>query len=455
MDELLKQLDIRGISWRSLLLAGAFPALLLVVTIITFERGWQGCHDLFMDIADFKHKWVEIIKTLTEFVVLIGIFVTVRAPIFAFYRRLPVPILHRWSLHKYARKRSAANLRKAKALWNLDVAKWHEVNFTTDVFVAEIVRVDIRLPELDKIKTAAAEQRAQIVEEKRFRLWRASQLHKTIGHLYILTAMRNSIEKRAFEISQRDPQQAATANWMQAEKELGYLATDGWIDKELDDWRSLCQTNTRAQSMIRSLDRDELYDNYSITFRIAGQFPRAEWIEATSLGNTMAALEDYSTERYQLDTNTLWSRVEKVIPREQRDEVYSSQISVYSLLNASAALTMAFLYCLAEFTYGKAKIDDRKLQHIGTLVVAYVMAWIFLRFAVYASGQLRYQIESRIDLYVPRWLAALGLVPKDINERREMIVRMGQFVNGSGLSIPNFSLHPITDPSLFAEKQSK
>jgi hypothetical protein len=166
----------------------------------------------------------------------------------------------------------------------------------------------------------------------------------------------------------------------------------------------------------------------------------------------MAALEDYSTRRYGIDTSLLWSRVEKVIPPSQRDEVYASQIAVYAFLNSAAALTVAGLICLVKLGVNPSHIGEHLLHHSLTLIATFFLAWAFVRFAVYAAGQLRYQMESRVDLYAPRLLAAIGLVPKDINERRQMIASLGQFINGAKIDMQNFTLQPIIEPVLSFEK---
>src|SRR5271165_97283 len=112
MGELIKQLDIRGMSWRSLLLAGVLPATLLLVCLLWYDSGWQGCRDFIHTLGQFKTQWETISQKLGEFAILAALFITLRAPIFAFYRRLPIPLLHSWSLRRYASKRRTAELRK-------------------------------------------------------------------------------------------------------------------------------------------------------------------------------------------------------------------------------------------------------------------------------------------------------------------------------------------------------
>ncbi len=85
----------------------------------------------------------------------------------------------------------------------------------------------------------------------------------------------------------------------------------------------------------------------------------------------------------------------------------------------------------------------------GELVILmFALAWVFWSSAVYAAGQLRYQIEAMVDLYAPRLLASLGLVPKDLTERRNMIEALEKFIDGSKMDAFNYPLQPITDPVL-------
>jgi hypothetical protein len=452
MDELIKQLDIRGMSWRSLLLAGVLPAALFLLCLRWYSGGWEGCRELIETLGSFKTQWKTISQMLGAFVILSALFVALRAPIFAFYRRLPIPLLHRWSLQRYAGKRRGAELTKERALWMITVARWHERGFDPAAFVADLVKSRVLLPAQTEVQKVSELRRRQVASADRFRLWRLSQLHRTLGWLHVMAATRDAVAKRAIEIAARQPVQSDATNWSQAEMELGFRAPDDWITQELLRWGTLCQTSKRAQTRVASLNRDELYDDYSKAFRISEHFPPAEWIGATSLGNTMAALEDYSTRRYGIDTSLLWSRVEKVIPPSQRDEVYASQVAVYALLNSAAALTVAGLICLVELGLNPPRISEHLLQHSLTLIAASFLTWAFVRFAVYAAGQLRYQMESRVDLYAPRLLAALGLVPKDINERRQMIASLGQFINGAKIDMQNFTLQPIIDPVLSFDK---
>ena len=155
----------------------------------------------------------------------------------------------------------------------------------------------------------------------------------------------------------------------------------------------------------------------------------------------------------------MWSRVEKVIPREQREEVAAGQIVVQALLSCSAALTLASAAAFVlPGVWARFHPQDAKVQpghwwsHAVLFCVAAFLAWVFHWFATYAARQLRSQIESRIDLYIPRWLAAVGLVPKDIEERKRMVAAVGAFAAGSSVDMPNFVLQPITDPALSFEK---
>ncbi|MGO4210651.1 hypothetical protein AB4Y89_22115 [Terriglobus sp. 2YAB30_2] len=450
MGELIKQLDIRGISWRSLFLTGAFPALLCVNCVLGYTKGWQGCTQLIVTLVSFKTEWQSVLRILIAYLLLCALFVALRVPILVLYRRIPLPLIHGWCLRWHVGRRRSANTAKEQALWKISVARWHERAFDANVSMVESVRKKLTLPSEDKLKQVWNLRRTQIAANAHFGSWRRSQLQKALEWLYVLASIRALVAQRAAEIAGRASQSDA-ANWQQAQDELGMIAPSGWINEELQRWRDLCHSNT-AQERIASLNRHELYDNYARVFRRAEQFPSEEWIEATPLGNTMAALEGYSTLRYGIDTSLLWSRVEKVIPAAQRDEIYAAQTAVYALLNSSAALFIAGVAAIAWTVKHLSEVWQSTARHLSLLACFFLLAWIFSKFAVYAAGQLRYQIEAGVDLYTPRLLAALGLVPKDLAERRSMIESLGRFMDGSSVSSFNFVLQPLTDPVLSIEK---
>ncbi|MEI9980195.1 MAG: hypothetical protein WDN23_14570 [Edaphobacter sp.] len=452
MGELIKQLDIRGISWRSLLLTGALPALLLVMCVVGYTEGWAGYSNLITKLADFKDKWPSIVQVLAAFVLLAATFVTLRTLILDFYRGIPIPLLHGWLLQRHARRRKEVELAKERALWRISVARWHEQGFDRRVYMVDEVRTKVVLPPIAKIMEECDKRRAQIAEKGFFSPWRRFQLERSLGRLYVVASLREKVARRAAEVAERVPGQSDDANWTQAQRELGVDAPDDWIDEELLRWRTLCVGNERAKTRIAALHREELNDRYTRASRRADQFPSAEWTEASSLGNVLAALEGYSAKRYGIDTSLLWSRVEKVIPLVQRDEVYTAQIAVYSLLNTSVAMTAAGIYALYWSWTNFGEVRTTLALHSGLIALMFVLAWVFWRSAVYAGGQLRYQIEAMVDLYTPRLLASLGLVPKDLTERRNMIEALGRFVDGSKMDAFNYPLQPITDPVLAIDK---
>jgi hypothetical protein len=453
-DELLKQLDLRAATWRSLLFAGFAPSLILVGSTSVASWGVSLTKDQLEQLVYWKATVDDFAWPVAGLVISTLLFAMLREPIFAFFRRIPIAHLHPFLLQRSAARRCRAELVKDRALWKISVARWDEVDFESTTFMPSHVRETLALPDEAIIRTKLEDMRRTICTAGGFSASKRKALRHALGWLYIMAADRSLVSEKAATLSETQHGRADTINWQEAEASLGRRVAGDWLEQELQAWRQVRAASSIARNRIGSLNRDELHDDYAAKYRAFQTYPSKDWVEATRLGNVMGALEDYGQSRYRVSTGVLWSRVEKVLPKSEREEVYGAQITMYSLLNCQAACILAMMVVLFQVLQGYMNPDLLKItpERAAIFMGCLVFAFVFSRFAAHAAGQLRYQMESRVDLYSPRWLASIGLVPKDTDERSKMIEALGAYLSGESRQAPNFPLIAITDPVLSFDK---
>lgn len=449
MGHLLKELRIGSLDWKGVLLAGIGPSLIYTVGLIFCLKGPSGITStLVAAYGNFPRFAAGSTTLLAATLVAAFLLYALRSVILQIHRRIPIPGLYQLMLKWSVWRRARAEKERWIALWQIDVAQWVDSGFKPDPFAVQVV-LDAK-GSLDEART--------IAESAALRGWIAAgdaewsrhskYAFRTFEKLHILAVRRTQVTTRAAELAQLGNRSDAQ-NWSEAERVLGMTAPSDALMAELGLWRDLQRDSARILDRLKSFDNYRLYDHYRECARKRAKFPNTVWMEPTKLGNIFAALEDYAAERYGMDTLQLWSRLEIVVPKSQREQIASYQIALGSLLNTNLAL---LALALSATVIGIQAEDWREGVFAAFAVAA---AYCCKSAALYAASGVREKIEAAVDLNVLRWLRSLGVVPVDAASRLTALRQLGVFFNG-GTPLPqDFKFVALAEPGFEDKKKDK
>ena len=473
-EDLLKQIKIGSATWKAFLLAGVLPSLVVVVGIEGYSRGWGGLRialqKAFASWEDFTQSFP--LAFLTAFLIAMT-FYAGRHLILAFFQNLPRPVpikLREWRLRSHRSEELNCRRKVQQALWRITVARWWERNFELGQFIHPLVREAALSRPPDRPELLQNCERARgIARDYNGTLseMQGKNLLDALCSLHLLASDRGRVARRAEELWRRRGGAPGTPeeDWAMAEQQLGFEASEDWLEEELARWRDLVVQFPRAAGAFTEL-ADSLQQEYARAYASQRAFPSSPWVQPTRIGNAFAALDDYSSTRYGIDTAMLWSRLQSVVPSVQREEVGTAQLGVETFLNLTVAMAFLVAFSLGSaFVAAVTKIVDLSSGRyhwsgwskawqfceanwwIPVFVFACgALAAVSYSTAVYAAGFLRERIEAMVDLHILRWLRVMGFSPKSIGERMSLLERLGWFLGG-GTQLPSdYPLLAATEP---------
>ncbi len=212
------------------------------------------------------------------------------------------------------------------------------------------------------------------------------------------------------------------------------------VDAEKQAWRELLK-QPGAGSVIEEV-QSLAYRRVVAALVQVERFPgEGRWLKPTTLGNRIAALDDYAEKRYGMPTTTLWSQLFPHLTSEQSAGAINAQLLVHMLLNVSVAagllLALVSLEALAETVRYASRHPG-----VGTLNVRAVLyvaasaagAWGAYLAAVSAFDTACDQICRQIDIRRTKVLEGLGYqVPATVAEERVIFEELHEFLeSGTG-----------------------
>jgi hypothetical protein len=443
MTELLKELNLGRLDWKGLVLAGLCPSLIFSFGLIFCLQGPDGITStLESAYRSFPALAAKSTPFLAANLVFAFLLYALRPVILHFYRRAPIPPLRELMLRLSAWKRERADKKLQIAVWRLDVARWLQSGFQSDTFVAPVV-VDAQKesPVLAETVPKSKEVRGWIAEDSAMQ-WRSHRrsAFSIFEKLHLLAAQRTRVQDKAAELA-KEPGRTDAQNWAKGEEFLDIKAPGDELTEELEAWRNLCRGSLSIQNRAKDFDDYLLHGRHRDSASALGDYPNAVWIEPTRLGNIFAALEDYAEKRYGMDTAQLWSRLEAIVPKQQREQIAGYQMALSSLLNANLALCLLAVFAVV---IGVGAHDWREWAFAAC---SFAAAYLCQRAALYSASGLREKIEAAVDLNVLRWLRSLGSVPPDADARFLTIQQLGNFFKG-GSSLPaDFKFAAVAEPA--------
>ncbi len=343
---------------------------------------------------------------------------------------------------------SASRKKRWRALWQIDVALWLNSGFNHDPFVIQLVLDAEGNPDESQTIAQSATLRRSIVAGDADWSRASKGAFQTFKKLHILAARRHQVKTCARELA-KSQRRSDAQNWTEAERRLAATAPSDALIAELDLWRDLQRDFVGVQRRLKAFDNYKIYDYYRRCARERASLPNTVWMEPTKLGNIFAALEDYASDRYGMDTAQLWSRIEVVVPRAQREQIGNYQLTLGSLLNTNIAL---LALAVSAVVIGIRAKDWREgVFALCTLVAAYTCKSA----ALYAASGMREKIEAAVDGNILRWLRSVGVVPVDAAARLMALKQLGVFFNG-GTALPDeFKFVALAEPGFEDKKKDK
>jgi len=140
-------------------------------------------------------------------------------------------------------------------------------------------------------------------------------------------------------------------------------------------------------------------------------------VVATMLGNAIRRFETYGWNRYRLNTQTLWYRIQAAAPDAATKAVDTARASVdffVCLLYGHLLVALAALVALASGQRGEPRLAI-------CLAITVVVAVVSYRLAVTATDEWSSAVRGVTDLSRVPLAAALGLkMPETLEEERQM-----------------------------------
>lgn len=446
MNDLLKELKLGSLDWKGYLLSGLGPIVFFWFGVTLCLHGLQGVEDtlaqLFQKPSDFVAKSATVV---TACLVCGAILYGLRPVTIDFLRRMPIPGLRFLMMEWSVWKKSRAEGRLWHALWKMDVARWHNSEFDYHQYLSPAIRHLYAAATLENAIAGTSEVVSNLKNSDSLS-WRFSKrkVFKKLQQLHVQAGKRTLVEDYASALAQKG-HGTNEDNWAAAEAFYGFKAPEETLFQEIDKWRTAFHFSSISEERIRSFDDYRLFDEYRRAVLRCQHYPSKQWIGPTGLANILAALEDYAADRYGIDTELLWSRLEMVIPKDQREQLASYQRTLSALLH----MTLAFVV-LAVF----AGIQGYQHQQLRCLAVpvaigALIASRLCLSAAEYSAAGLASKIEAAVDQGVPTWLQSIGLHPETAGARLETLQQLAKYFGG-GTALPenfrfNLSVRPVVE----------
>jgi hypothetical protein len=198
--------------------------------------------------------------------------------------------------------------------------------------------------------------------------------------------------------------------------------------EEVNVWRSFLLSTPEALPILvrfRRSIRRELNDAYLRSRR----FPDEQWIQPTRIGNRLAALDDYASKRYGIDTSTLLIRIWGVTTAEEQKDVADAQLSVETFLTVAAAF-LVLASSVIVIWWRRELIQPYVIdwRTIGTILGATLLSIASYRASVTAFGAVEERILRLVDFKRLAVLEAFGYAaPETVAEERNQLEELRAF----------------------------
>lgn len=171
----------------------------------------------------------------------------------------------------------------------------------------------------------------------------------------------------------------------------------------------------KAQSKLNELAATDKQRQRLALADLDRRFGTLESLAPTELGNVIQAFNDYPFERYCMEGEIFWPRLQKVIDGDFRTLVQDQQTRLdFSLACASLSLFSAILWlALGPWIWGDLLVG------LGLVAASGIVAYLFYRLGCISAWKLGDLFRASFDLFRLDLLNALGgVAPQSLKEER-------------------------------------
>lgn len=401
--------SLKGLFGRTYLFAGLLPAALLL-----FGYDWATEGPLTVVLADGHKLPRQVAQSSLQLLALALVFYALHPQLLYVYQAVPgsglFSVLRKTMTTRQLKRKTELEKQVVALEWRRTAIKWGMDGFAPAPPESFVPEWETRRSRDEAIRSSTSARRS--VLERRSHSWPLPDDHElteiVAGLQGLLTATRS-------------------------DKADEYLA-------ETELWRGMV-SDYRVKEVLSAIDR-HLYREWSSSKRRLVDFPTDDqWLQPTSLGNRIEALNDYAERRYGISTSTLWTRLWGTLADSERQPVSEAQLDLHMMVNLSAASALvaasvalrALPESLAAVKSGSAQLNLRAL--LFTLG-AVLLFRIFYQGSLSAFQVVAEQVIRLTDLKRRPFIEAMGFsLPPSLASERELFCELNNFF-GDGMAPP-------------------
>jgi hypothetical protein len=398
--------QIKGLIGRTLILAGLLPSAVVIFGLYVYLHGLKGVSLLVNNFTAESGALSTETNILLIIWLIIGVlFVTFRLAIMNFIVDLPGTLLTplRYFLESRMLERREQLFRnKGKTLFACTALDWHLNNYSQPKFLPPFIHTPNSVLALNN--AGRARRVVEYLMDPRYNklhiptLWQLKAIQKGLSDLYSYGTIQENDTNYANEVS---------------------------------EWRALTQDDI-AKNILKQVS-DYLRRSHASTLKKYSAYPKGKWIKPTIIGNLMSSLDDYSEDRYEIDTATIWSRLWWIISDGERKEVMHAKFQIELLLNHMAAFILLSLFIvinslLSVFGFSLITTDLSAWEIIIYLIILLMLSITTYRGSAFAFLAFKEKTTSLIDLNRHMLLRKLGYTPKNVKDEMELLNELHNFI---------------------------
>ena len=191
---------------------------------------------------------------------------------------------------------------------------------------------------------------------------------------------------------------------------------------------------------------ETLKDKYYV---VAGEYDRSfpdstESIMPTKLGNILKAVEQYSGNRYGMDSTIWWPRLFNLLPMETKGKLEDTVNELYILLNFSYLSLVFYVLCVVAILFSLtistpstfSENLESLIRYLFAGMTALFVSAFFNRLAVYSASAYGEQLRSAYDLHRFLLLDQMRIkTPKNSMEEFDLWLNLGELIVLGPLSL--------------------
>jgi len=191
------------------------------------------------------------------------------------------------------------------------------------------------------------------------------------------------------------------------------------------DGALLIPLRQRLQNFAMLREHRETIPRQTLENRLALEYGPSEITEATRLGNTLLALDNYPYKRYWMEGSVFWPHIEQMMSGGLLDDIQNQRILLDFVLALASALLLSAVVALLIGPW----IWLHPVWIFVSAVEVGLSYLVYCVFSLFAAEALSRALRAGCDLYRQDLLLALGVkVPQNLDRERMRWRQLSQLV---------------------------